>query len=101
MENNDLVNSQGQLVSFGLYNCLDPNAKCQVKVVRAKRIKVKVEKNRLRTVSGVTSIKDRSKEKEYFGHQSNIVFKDRDSKWRESQRLLEDFGRESPYDVYR
>ncbi len=53
----DLNNSQGQTVNYGLYNCVDPNAKCQIRIVRLRKIKLKKEKSRLRTLSGATSIR--------------------------------------------
>lgn len=57
MEIGDLSNSQGQNVNYGLYNCVDPSAKCQIRIVRLRKIKVKKDKSRLRALSGATSIR--------------------------------------------
>jgi hypothetical protein len=63
MEIPDLMNSQGQVANFGLYNCVDPYAKCQVKILRIKKNKVRRDKSRLRTISGATSIRLDNREK--------------------------------------
>jgi hypothetical protein len=57
MESSDLLNSQGQIINFGLFNCVDPLAKCQVKIMRIKKVKIRKEKSRIRTVSGATLIR--------------------------------------------
>jgi hypothetical protein len=61
MEVQDLLNSQGQVVNFGLYNCVDPYAKCQAKVIRIRKMKLRRDKSRIRTISGATSIRMDSK----------------------------------------
>lgn len=78
MEASDLTASQGQAVSFGLYNCVDPYAKCQVKVGRVRRIKLRREKSRIRTLSGATSVRLDSKEKDLTSG-SHIFRQNKDS----------------------
>lgn len=78
MEASDLTASQGQTVSFGLYNCVDPYAKCQVKVGRVRRIKLKRERSRIRTLSGATSVRLDSKEKDLTSG-SHIFRQNKDS----------------------
>lgn len=75
MDVNELSNAQGQLANFGLYNCVDPYAKAQVRVIRLKKSKAKREKSRMRTVSGATSI--RLENKEMPSNNSNLAGKER------------------------
>jgi hypothetical protein len=81
----DLMTSQGQLVNFGLYNCVDPYAKCQVKVGRVRKGRARRDKSRIRTISGATSIRMDSKDKEISVMPSHINRQN----WKESQRNIE------------
>ena len=81
----DLMSSQGQLVNFGLYNCVDPYAKCQVRVGRVRKGRSRRDKSRIRTISGATSIRMESKEKEASVIPSLITKQN----WKESQRNIE------------
>ena len=41
IDNQDLIHHRGQTLNFGLSNCLDSNAKCLIKVEKARPIRVK------------------------------------------------------------
>ena len=82
MENNDIVPYQGQFVIIPLSNCLDPQAKCEIKVVRVRSIRYKKNNNRIRTTSGVSSIRGDNRDFEYFGHLSNITVKEKEKNWK-------------------
>lgn len=73
MDVNELSNALGQIANFSLYNCVDPYAKAQARVIRLKKSKVKRDKSRLRTISGATSI--RLENKEMASNNSNIAGK--------------------------
>jgi hypothetical protein len=100
IENQDIIYGQGQNIVFGLYNCLDSNAKCQIKVNKVKKVKIRKDKNRIRTISGATSLRSDLSDEKYYGQHSNIVNKDKDKNWRQSHRLIEE-GKETPYEYYR